>query len=144
MVRAALVGLVALLTLVWVGGVSAEMKEGLWEITTKANLKGMPGMSMMPATTIKHCFTKQDIAPKPHSQPGQECKIKEQRVIGDTATYAMVCTSQDGGVMETSGKMTFKGNSFAGSTLTKIKGKGHQDMEMSSNTSGRYLGACTK
>jgi hypothetical protein len=136
--------MVAALFIVWAGSASAELKEGLWEITTRADMKGMPGIKM-PGTTVRQCITKQDVAPKPqHRQPGQDCKITEQRVVGDTATYAMVCTSKDGSVMETSGKMTFRGNSFNGTTLVKMKGKGHQDMEMTSTTSGKYLGACTK
>jgi hypothetical protein len=40
----------------------AEIKDGLWEITTKAEIKGMPGQ-MLPST-VRHCLKKNDPVPK--------------------------------------------------------------------------------
>jgi hypothetical protein len=118
------------------------MKEGLWEITTKAEMKGMP--SQMPPTTVRTCISKKDMVPKPDAQSGQDCKMKDQKVVGDTVSYSMVCTGKNGTAMEMSGKMTYKGNVFEGSSTTTIKSKGEGDMQMSSKMTGKYVGPCTK
>ncbi len=75
-----------------VASASVKMKEGPWEITTKAEMKGMP--VQMPATRMKQCMTKKDMAPKPQKQPkGQECTTKDQKVSDNTLTYTMNCKS---------------------------------------------------
>jgi hypothetical protein len=43
--------LVAIVSYVWVGTACAEWKEGLWEITTKSEMKDIP--AQMPATTMR-------------------------------------------------------------------------------------------
>jgi hypothetical protein len=143
MVRSVLIAVVASLTLLWVTVVSAEVKEGLWEITTKTEIQGMPGQ--MPATTTKQCITKNDIVPKPEKQEkGQECKIKDQKVSGDTVTYTIECKDKGGTVLEVSGKTTYKGNVFDGTTNTTIKSKEQGTMQMTSKMSGKYVGPCKK
>jgi hypothetical protein len=142
MVRNGFVALAIIITLVLVEGASAEMKEGLWTITTQAEMKGMP--VQMPATTMKQCITKKDMVPKPEKQEkGQECKMKDQKVTGDTVTYTMECKTAEGS-MTSSGKMTYKGDSFDGTTNTTMKTKGQPDILMNSKMTGKYLGPCPK
>lgn len=118
------------------------MKEGLWQITTKTEMKGMS--MQMPATTMKQCMTKKDMTPKSEKQPkGQECITKDQKVSGDTVTYTMECKSADSTTVQ-NGKMTYKGDSFDGTTDTTIKTKGQPDMKIASTMSGKYLGPCPK
>lgn len=127
-------------SLIWINSASAQMKEGQWEITTKAEIKGMP--IQMPATTIKQCMTKKDMAPKPEKQPkGQECVMKDQNITGDTVTYTMECQNEKSTTV-VSGKITYKGDSFDGSSDTTVKTKGKPDMQMNSTMSGKYLGPC--
>ncbi len=142
MVRNGFVALAIIITLVLVAGASAEMKEGLWTITTQAEMQGMP--VQMPATTMKQCITKKDMVPKPEKQEkGQECKMKDQKVTGDTVTYTMECKTAEGS-MTSSSKMTYKGDSFDGTTNTTMKTKGQPDMLMTSKMTGKYLGPCPK
>ena len=142
MFRNICIALVIVISLVWITSASAEMKEGLWQITTKSEMKGMP--MQMPATTMKQCMTKKDMTPKPEKQPkGQECTTKDQKVSGDTVTYTMECKNADSTTVQ-SGKMTYKGDSFDGTTDTTIKTKGQPDMNMTSTMSGKYLGPCPK
>ena len=141
MKRSVVIVAAAVLGLIWAQGASAELKEGFWEITSKAEMKGMSGK--MPATTVKHCITKKDAAPRPKAQ-NQDCVMKDQKISGDTVTYTMECKTKDGTTVETSGKMNFKGDTFDGSTTTTMKGKDHPAMQMSSTMSGRYLGPCPK
>ena len=56
MLRNIYIALAIAISLVWIASASAEMKEGLWQITTKAEMKGMP--MQMPATTMKQCMIK--------------------------------------------------------------------------------------
>ena len=118
----------------------AEIKDGLWEITTKVEIKGMPGK--MPPSTVRHCLKKNDPVPKAKDK-STDCKMKDQKISGDTVTYAMECMGKDSVVL-TSGKMTYKGNTFDGTSTTNIKRKGQSDMQMNSKISGRYIGPCTR
>ena len=122
---------------------SAEIKEGLWEMTTTMEMKGMP--AQMPATTVRSCIRKDDMVPKPAAQQkGQECKVKEQKITGDTVTYSMECTTNDGTVSEIAGKTSYKGDVMDGSINITVKIKGQGTMEMSGKTTGKYIGPCTK
>ena len=142
MLRNFFIALAVVITLVLVAGASAEMKEGLWTITTQAEMKGMP--MQIPPTTMKQCITKKDMVPKPEKQEkGQECKMKDQKVTGDTVTYTMECKTAEGS-MTSSGKMTYKGDSFDGTTNTTMKTKGQPDMLVNSKMTGKYVGPCPK
>jgi hypothetical protein len=142
MLRNISIALVIVISLVWMKDASAEMKEGLWEITTKAEMKGVP--VQLPATTMKQCITKKDMVPKPEKQPkGQECTMTDQKVSDDTVTYTMECKNSNSTTV-VNGKMTYKGDSFDGTTDTTIKVKGQPDMNMTSTMSGKYIGPCQK
>lgn len=114
-------------------GSGPNMKEGLWEITTKTK---MPGMEMPP---MKHtqCITKNDLVPQ-SSQPGQECKITETKVIGNTVSWTMQCKTQ-GGEMKGTGKITYSGDSFKG---TMIMSMPQANMKITSHISGKRIGDC--
>jgi hypothetical protein len=123
---------------------TAQIKEGLWEITTKAEMKGMP--AQMPATTMRTCISNKDMVPKPSSAQGtgQECKMKEQKITGDRVTYSMECTGKGGTITETAGRMTYKGDVLDGESTTTVKMQGQKTMEMSAKITGKYVGPCTK
>lgn len=146
MVQKISIVLAVLISLVWLTTAQAELKEGLWEVTTQAEMKGMPARmaAHMPAVTVKQCITKKDPVPQPSKkEKGQECKITDQKVIGDTVTYTIECKDKDSLVV-TSGKTTYKGNSFEGASTTRIKNKGQKEMQMSNRMTGKYLGPCPK
>jgi hypothetical protein len=114
-------------------GSGPDMKEGLWEITTKME---MPGMSMPP---MKHtqCMTKNNLVPQ-SSQPGQECSITQTKVVGNTVTWTMKCTGQ-GGEMEGTGKITYTGDSFEGTMTMSMP---QTNMKITSHISGKRIGDC--
>ncbi len=88
---------------------------------------------------------KDNMVPKPPSQrKGQEpeCKIKNQKVTGNTVTYAMECTGQGGVSTEMTGEMTYTGDSMEGKSTMKMSGP--QAMEMTSKMTGKYIGPCPK
>ncbi len=115
-------------------GSALNMQEGLWEITTKTQ---MPGMDMPP---MKHtqCLTKKDFVPQGSQQPGQECKITDVKVEGNTVRWTIECKGQ-GGEMKGTGKTTYSGDSFEG-TMTMSIPQGN--MNITSQISGRRIGDC--
>ena len=135
-----LIGLTILLSLIWVANASAEIKDGLWEMTTKVEMKGMP--AQMPASTVRQCITKNNPVPQSDAK-GYKCKTKDYKVSGDTVTYTVECTGKDSFVL-TSGKTTYKGNTFDGTSTTNIKTKGQPEVQMTNKISGKYIGPCTK
>ncbi len=140
MINRKFVFLAIFVSFIWTAGASAEIKDGLWEITTKVQMKGIP--TQIPATTVKQCITKNNPVPQSGTK-GYECKTKDYKVSGDTVTYTIGCTSKDSVVL-TSGKTTYNGDTFDGTSTTNIKTKGQPEMQMTNKISGKYIGPCKK
>lgn len=116
-----------------------NMKEGMWELTYKSEIKGMP--MQMPATTVKQCITKKDAVPQQKPEKGQECTMKSTKVTGDTIAWTMQCRSKDSTV-DSDGKVTYKGNTSEGTINSTIKQKGQEPMYTTSSWSGKWIGPC--
>jgi hypothetical protein len=125
--------LAVIVSLVCSSSALAGIKDGLWKITTKAEIKGVPGQ--MPPYTVRQCLTKNDPVPKAEDK-SIECKIKDQKISGDTVTYSFECKGKDSFVL-TSGTMTYKGNTFAGASTNNIKSKGQPQMQINNKISAR-------
>jgi hypothetical protein len=133
-----------LLSMFWTAGAFAELKEGLWEITTQMEIKGMP--QSMPPTTFRQCITKSNPVPQNKDQnkdKNYECKTISQKVSGNTVSYAIECKGKEG-VTKVSGTTTYTDNSMNGSSTTTIKMEGQPEMQMTSMIKGKYIGACSK
>ncbi|MFO7569152.1 MAG: DUF3617 family protein [Smithellaceae bacterium] len=118
----------------------AQLKDGLWEMTSRTEIKGMP--QQMPSTTFRQCLTKSD--PVPQSQDKSfDCKTTSRKISGDTVTYVVECRGKDG-VMVTKGKNTYTGLSMEGSSETSFKMQGQPEMQMTTKMKGTYIGACPK
>ncbi len=114
-------------------GSGPNMQEGLWEITTKMEMPGMP-MSM-PAMKHTQCITKENFVPQ-SSQPNQECKITENKVDGDTVTWTMECDAPEGKIRAI-GEIIYNGDSFKGTIKMTMQG-----VDMTQHLSGRRIGDC--
>jgi len=112
-----------------------NMQEGMWEITSKMEMTGMP--MEMPPVTHTQCLTKEDLVPQ-SSQPGQECEITHTKVTGNTVTWIMQCKGQ-GGEMIGTGTITYSGNSFKGTIKMTMA---QSNMEMTCHISGHRIGDC--
>jgi len=110
-----------------------DMNEGLWEITTTMKMQGMN----MPSHTHTQCITKDDLVPQ-SSQPGQECTISDYKVEGNTVSWKIRCSTQ-GGEMEGSGEITYRGDSFDGTMNMTMPGSG---AEVVTHMTGRRIGDC--
>ena len=122
-------------------GATPNMKEGLWEITTKMEMPGMP--AGMPPQTIKQCITKKDLdnpqRMAPTGQKDDRCQSSDYKLQGNTASWTWTCKGDD--EMRGSGTMTFSGNSYTGTTKISMK-QGGQMHNMTMQYTGRHLGEC--
>jgi hypothetical protein len=126
------------LPLIFAKSVFAEpnMQEGLWEITMKMEMQGMP--FEMPPMKSTQCLTKKDMVPQ-KQEKDQECKIVEQKIVGDTVSWSAKCTHKDA-VSESKGKITYKGSIFDGFINTTTVPKG--ELVQTTKMSGKRIGDC--
>lgn len=113
-----------------------SIREGQWEITSQTDMPGMP--MKMPATTIKHCYTKEDV--KDHRKvvnQDKNCKVTDYKVSGNKVTWAMQCTGEHEGTFN--GETTFSTNAY--SSIMKMKSQGYS---MTVNVKGKRIGDCPK
>jgi hypothetical protein len=118
----------------------AQLKDGLWEITSQVEMKGMP--QKLPPTTLRQCITKSDPVPK-NKDKNFDCKTTSQKIIGNTVSYAVECKGKEG-VMQISGTTTYTGSSMDGASTTSFMMKGQPEMKMASKIKGKYIGPCPK
>jgi hypothetical protein len=136
--RIRVVAPVVLFLLSAAGGVWAlDFQPGKWQVTSKVEMPGMP--APMPPVTVNQCMTEQEPVPT-KSARGQACEILEMNTEGNTVSWKMKC-SEPGGESEGSGRITYHGDSFEGSILTKVGGPG-SDMVVTTRVSGKRLGDC--
>ena len=113
-----------------------DMKEGDWEITSETSMT-MEGMSMPPmANKSTYCLTRED--PVPRSEKDQECRIVNQKVVGNTVSWRMECKKGEG-----EGEISYHGTTYKGFFRMKMVEEG-QAMTMNMKLAGRYLGPCPK
>ena len=118
-----------------------NLHEGLWEITTKIEMPGMP--MQMPARKHTQCLTKKNMlktmVPREQAQE-EECKITDTKISGNTITWVMKCSGED--AVEATGKITYRGDTFEG-TITMISNDPKEGkMKMIHHISGRRIGEC--
>ena len=118
-----------------------NLHEGLWEITSKMEIPGMP--MQMPARKHTQCLTKENMlnsmVPQKQDQD-HECKITDTEISGNTVTWVMKCSGED--AMEVTGKTTYHGDTFEG-TITMITNDPKEGkMTMINHISGRRIGEC--
>ena len=132
---AASVMLLAIFSISFAGSVP-DIQEGEWEITKIMTIQAM-GMELPPNKYTK-CLTKKNLIPQ-KSQSGEECKISQTKVTGNTVTWTMQCSGGHGGDMKGSGEITYSGSSSKG----KVELKGAQpNSGMVSQISGQRIGDC--
>ena len=113
-------------------------QEGLWEITTIMN---MPGMSKEMMRPMKHqvCMTKQNAVPQQQQKGEQQCKMTNQRTVGNKVFWTMTCKNSS----VSNGEIAYSKTTFDGSQTTTTS-QGGKLMTVKSTMSGKYLGPCTK
>jgi hypothetical protein len=119
-----------------------NMKEGLWEVTVKMEMPGMPGN--MPAQTTQRCITAKDMEDPRKVGPGNDqgsntCEVTNYKMQGNTASWNMSCKGRE--PMTGTGTIKYEGDRYSGVNRMSMT-QGKDTMQMTMNYSGRYLGAC--
>ena len=119
-----------------------NMKDGLWEITTKMEMAGKSG-GAMPQQVVRQCVTKKDLDDPRRTTPSGDsrCKMTDYKLQGNTASWKMACEGQGG--MTGTGTITYSGDSYSGNQAMTMKSSG-QVMNMKMSFSGRRVGDCPK
>ncbi len=90
-------------------------------------------------TTITQCITDQN--PVPDTKMPKNCK-QTHEIKGHTVTFTTVCKDKNS-QMDSSGKMTYSGDSMKGQIKSHQVTKG-QTMDTTVQITGKYLGPCKK
>ena len=117
-----------------------NMQDGQWEITTKMEMRGMPAHMSRPIT-YTHCMTRENAVPQ-QREKNKDCVMKDQKISGNTVSWEMVCKDKRGEVMESSGKITYRGDKFDGTMKATMTGKETGKMVVNYKMNGRRLGPC--
>jgi len=121
-----------------------DFKAGEWGVSYKMEVVGMP-FPMPPITAKKiMCLDKNNYVPD-ITQQGQECKVSEQKVNGNTVTWTMRCRAQER-TIEGQGRITYKGDRYDGAMDAKLLSTDGQGPAVGYkyNMQGQRLGACGK
>jgi hypothetical protein len=119
----------------------AKIKEGLWEIVTEVAVSNAP--YQMPPQKFTECIKDKGASiPKSifRESNNQDCKV-EERVQGDTVYFKIVC-KEGNEVVTNEGHMTYKGDSFEGSS--KATSTGEDKVEVTHKIRGKWIGECQK
>ena len=114
-----------------------DLNPGKYEITAKVEMKSVPG-GMAPQKTTQ-CLNKQDPVPV-GSANAQGCKMTDMKIEGNTVFYTMEC-EQQGMKTKTTGEMTYKGDTFEGTSKTEM-GQAAGGMTVTTKISGKRIGNC--
>jgi hypothetical protein len=113
-----------------------DMKDGEWEIASETTMT-MGAMSMPPTADKKtYCLTREDLVPK--SEKDKDCKMVNQKVVGNKVSWRMECKKAEG-----EGEITYRGTTYNGFFKMKMVEDG-QTMTMNMKLAGKYLGPCPK
>ncbi len=122
-----------------------NMQDGLWEITMKMEMPGMP--AGMKPQVMQQCITRKDLedpkktAPSGGDPRDNRCQMTDYKMQGNTASWNMECKGE--GAMTGSGTATYNGTSYTGTNRMTMK-RGGQVQTMNMQYSGRRLGECKK
>ena len=115
-----------------------NMQEGMWEMTMKMEMPGMP--MEMPPMKFNQCLTKKDLVPQ-KKEKNEDCKMISTKVDGNTVTWVAKCIMKDG-TMDSTGEITYKGSNFDGVIKAVMNTKDTGKMEVTQHMSGRRIGDC--
>ncbi|MBU0751408.1 MAG: DUF3617 domain-containing protein [Gammaproteobacteria bacterium] len=114
------------------------MQPGMWEITTRMEMPGMPAGMGQHVTQI--CYRASDVQDVSRTVPkDKNCEVKDYKLSGNTASWRMECRGET--AMSGSGTFTYAGNSYSGTTKFTMK-QGGQTMNMTQTYSARRVGDC--
>lgn len=121
-----------------------HFNDGKWSVSYQMEVVGMP-FPMPPITARKTmCLNKENYVPD-NSQQGQECKVSDRKVNGNTVTWTMRCHAQER-TIEGHGTVTYQGDRYDGVMDAKLISNDNAGPAVGYKYSmqGQRLGACEK
>jgi Protein of unknown function (DUF3617) len=134
-----------------------EIHGGNWEFTTQTQIAGMPqlppgvtlppGVKLPPSAgvgpggvvnTHTGCISAEKPIP---TDPKHDCTIEKNDRYGSTVNWAATCNTPRGQA-HAEGVATYRGDTMDSTVNMHITGNGGQSMDVTTHTTGRYLGAC--
>ena len=117
-----------------------DIKEGLWALTSTAEMSGMP-MEMPPMTTTsEQCMSKENALNPRMMLKNQNCEITNMVIGSNTAKWEMSC-SQQGMKMTGNGSVNYQYESMSGTFNMNMQSE-TGTMKITTKMKGHYLGAC--
>ena len=101
-----------------------NLKDGLWEITGRLDMPGMP--ANLPPVKHTQCLSGKDAVPQ-KAEKEQDCKVASLKQDGDGVSWAIQCRSSEGTV-DSSGKATYRGENMDGAMNMVVKDKSGKDV----------------
>jgi len=117
-----------------------NMKEGMWEIKGDMKMEGMPVQMPAVPVTYTQCLTKKDIVPQ-KKEKNQDCTMISNKIEGNTVTWVMQCKDKHG-TMESTGTVTYKGESFESTINNVTTDPGGNKMKSAIHLTGKRTGDC--
>jgi len=117
-----------------------NMQEGMWEIKGEMKIEGMPFPMPPVPLSFTQCLTKKDMVPQ-KKEKNQDCKTIKNEIVGNTVTWVMQCKDKNG-VTDSTGKITYKGDSFTGTVHMVMKDTTGSNSESTLQMSGKRTGDC--
>lgn len=116
-----------------------NMQPGMWEITTKTEMPGMPMQT--PPMTMRQCYKNENMKEAKDALPADKnCKLDDFKQNGNTVRWKVSC-KMEGAPMVGVGEITYAGQSYAGTMTMKGNVEG-MDVNMTNKYSAKRIGDC--
>jgi hypothetical protein len=116
-----------------------NMQPGMWEITTRTEMPGMP--MQMPPQSIRQCYKNENVRDARETLPvDKTCKVDDFQQSGNTVKWKVNC-KVEGAPMTGIGEITYAGSRYSGKMTMQGNMQG-MNINMTSQYSGRRVGDC--
>ena len=123
-----------------IASAAPNIHEGLWEITTTVQVKGLPIHLPVEPQYQTQCLTRAEIEhPENISPPQVNCSIHDVNVSGDRVQWQMQCSGPF--TAQGTGETIYIGDTFSG-TATLVSHSGDISVEVSTIYQGKRVGDC--
>jgi len=121
-----------------------DLKEGKWTMTMVTHMDNMPpemaGNGQDMKITATNCLSRQNPVPKFSRSANMDNYCQQTHdTHGNTVTFHMTCNHNDF-QMESSGSMTYTGDTMQGHVKSHQAQAGGQSMDTSVDITGQYMG----
>ena len=113
-----------------------NVKPGKWQLTVETSIPNSP-VKPGPMSFTK-CITKEEAESNepPKSSRDNDCKISDLKMEGNTASWKVSCEKRG---ITGEGTATYSGDSYTSSMTMHMQGQ-----DISTKSTGKYLGDCDK